>query len=520
MRCLNPVLRGMNADPSVCRRGDDYYLATSSFETLPALPVYHSRDLVNWRLVGHALEQPTGSGPRLCTYAPTIRFARGRFYLVGTDVTGIGNFVVSATEAEGPWGEPVPIDADMFDPSLCFSADGTVYYTRRGSIADKDIVQAEIDPDTGRLLSPLRPIATGFVSDDAEGPHLYEIGGTWYLLLAEGGSRALHMATIGRSSSPWGPFEPCPHNPFLAQHHAWWHPLLGAGHAELFEAHDGSWWTTFLATRHPSYDALCHLGRETFLAPVGWADGWPTVPVEATHRLELSPPGLTAHPWPSPARRDLFSGDHLDRRWVSIGRTDQPRWTLTSPGLALVGGPSWAEVSATGAVPTVLARRQEDLCCEATTRVRLGPEPAEAGLITYLTSEYHYSLVARRSGPDRLEIVLRKQVGDLSVESEPIVVAGTAVTLRLVADADAYRFEVLGPAGNWVEVGRGLTRLLGGELAQTWNGVLVGLWAGSGQPQSAGTAGAAATAEWFDYVGLDPGRSEQGERQSRIAESS
>lgn len=498
----NPVLRGMNADPSVCRRGEDYYLVTSSFEALPGLPVHHSRDLVHWRLVGHAIGRPTGTGPRVCTYAPTIRFARDRFYLVGTDVAGIGNFVVSAADPEGPWCDPVPIDPDMFDPSLCFAADGTVYYTRRGSIADKDIVQAEIDPDTGRLLGPLRPIATGFVSDDSEGPHLYEINGTWYLVLAEGGSRALHMATIGRSKSPWGPFEPCPHNPFLAQHHAWWHPLLGAGHADLLDAHDGSWWTVFLATRHPSYDAPSHIGRETFLAPVTWSGGWPTVPEGATRRLELDTPTLPPHPWPTPPVRDSFCGEQLDLRWVTVGQTGERRWSLVSPGLELLGGPGWSEVSGQGEVPTLLGRRQEDLCCEVSARLCLEPGSGEAGLIVYLTSDYHYSLLARIRDVERVEVAVRKDVADLHVEGLPVLLAGPAVTLRIVADQDRYRFEAVDASGHWVEVGAALTRLLGGELAQTWNGVLVGLWAGRGEDTSGAPT---ATVEWFDYVGLDPG---------------
>jgi len=314
----NPVLRGVNADPSVCRRGSEYFLATSSMELHPGLPVYRSRDLVHWRLAGHGLTSPPlgPSGERMI-YAPTLRHHAGRFYLVSTDVAGAGNFLLSAAEPEGPWEGPFPVDGESFDPSLCFAADGTVYYTRRGRMQDKDIVQAEIDPATGRLLTPLRSVAAGFVSDDAEGPHLYEIGGYYYLLLAEGGSRALHMVTAGRADSPWGPFEPCPWNPILAQHHAWWHETLGAGHGDLVMAGDGSWWMTFLATRHPSYDALSHLGRETFLAPVSWRDGWPVVDPAVTRRLQVEAPTLPLAPWPRRPEREDFDSPVLDGCWVT-----------------------------------------------------------------------------------------------------------------------------------------------------------------------------------------------------------
>ncbi len=538
----NPVLRGVNADPSVCRRGGDYYLATSSMDLEPGLPVYQSRDLVNWRLVGHALAGEPGclQRPRVI-FAPTIRHHGGHFYLVSTDVAGGGNFLLRAGEPEGPWEGPFPIDADSFDPSICFTSDGRCFYTRRGRIADKDIVQAEIDPSNGRLVTPLRSIATGFVSDDAEGPHLYEIGGVYFLVLAEGGSRALHMVTVGRSDSPWGPFEPCPWNPIVAQHHAWWDELLGAGHGELVEAHDGSWWITFLATRHPSYEALSHLGRETFLAPVSWRDGWPWVDPEATRRLDVRTATLPLVPQPPVDRRDDFDAATLKGCWVTVAShatpleseadTSQTRqrpggaagvdagkwWSLQErrgqlrllPGSAprdpfpavaaeLEIEPSSAGRPSADRRQALLVRRQEDLTCAAVAALDADPaDGEEAGLCVFQTASYRYDIVvARRLG--RRVAFLRRRVLDLLAENRPVDLPPGLVRLRVDADPDRYRFSVTDDSGASHHLGSGATRLISSELAGAWSGALIGVWA-------AAPAGSSMVADvdWFDYQGQD-----------------
>ena len=172
----NPVLRGMNPDPSILRVGHDYYLATSSFEYFPSCPIYHSVDLVHWQRIGYALSRPSQFAqlsPHPSTYATTLRYHDGTFYLITTDVRGGGNFYVTAKDPAGPWSDPIKVDQGMFDPSLFFDDDGTVYYTRRGPSSTENIVQSTIDLRSGKLTSPLRTISHGMVTDDAEGPHLY-----------------------------------------------------------------------------------------------------------------------------------------------------------------------------------------------------------------------------------------------------------------------------------------------------------------------------------------------------------
>jgi xylan 1,4-beta-xylosidase len=177
----NPVISGFNPDPSVCSVGEDYYLVTSSFEYFPGVPVYHSRDLVNWEQIGYCLDRREqlnleGMGLWQGIYAPVIRYHEGLFYMITTLVGGGGNFYVTASNPAGPWSDPVWVDDGQFDPSLFFDDDGKVYYTRRGPTG---IVQAEIDLKTGKLISPLKEITRGLIYRDAEGPHLYKING-WY----------------------------------------------------------------------------------------------------------------------------------------------------------------------------------------------------------------------------------------------------------------------------------------------------------------------------------------------------
>lgn len=496
----NPVVRGLNPDPTICRAGEDYYLATSTMFLYPGVPIYHSRDLIHWRLIGHCLTRPAHFQPAQTQvppmiYAPTLRYHDGVFYMVTTNVHGGGNFFVTATDPAGPWSDPISIDADMFDPSLLFDDDGTVYYTRRGAMHDKDVVQAEIDIKTGRLLTPLRSIGVGMVSDDAEGPHLYHIGDWYYLLLAEGGSRFLHMASIGRSRSPWGPFEPCPHNPILSQHEAWWHSVKSIGHGDLVQTHDGNWWIVFLGTRHASYDALTILGRETFLAPVEWRDGWPVVNAQAQRQLAVDAPTLSPQPWePRPARAD-FDAESLPLDWTFLTRPEPGLVSLTErPGYLRLWGQ--ATRLQEGTQTAFAGLRQQDLHVEAVTRLEFMPggDREEAGLTVFHRHTYHYDLF-RTIRDGQSSLVLRKCVGDIVFEQTVVTVPEGPLRLRVVGTPDLYEFAWAVDDGEWQTVGSGLTQLLTTEVAVTWSGNLIGVYAtGNGQ-----ACAAPADFDWFEY---------------------
>src|SRR5436190_3718935 len=305
----NPVIEGMSPDPSVCRVGDDYYLVTSTFEYFPGVPVYHSKDLIHWRLIGHSLSRQSQLPLIRLTrnggiWAATIRYHNGTFYVVTTNKSeGHGNFFVHTKDPAGEWSEPIELDQGGIDPSLLFDDDGKVYLTTGGAPGcPARICQSEIDIKTGKRLSDIKPLWSGTGGSSPEGPHLYKLNGYYYLMIAEGGTEYGHGVTIARSRSPWGPFDVYDRNPILTHRNFKPIPIQGTRHADLIQVHEGSWWSVFHGFR-PVTRMAHHLGRETCLAPVTWSeDGWPTINGSGTitPRMEVktlpqqSPPNAPA----------------------------------------------------------------------------------------------------------------------------------------------------------------------------------------------------------------------------------
>ncbi|GAA4181698.1 glycoside hydrolase family 43 protein [Gryllotalpicola koreensis] len=288
---LNPVVAGFYPDPSVCRAEGRYYLANSTFEYFPGLPVQVSDDLVSWTPIGHAvsaadavdfgsIEDSKG------LYAPTIRYHEGTFYIVCT-LVGDGpdsGFIVTATDPAGPWSRPVWVHgADGFDPSLLFH-EGRAYWCATRIVQPGDypgqceVWVREIDVATGELLGAETVIWQSALRDAtwSEAPHIFERNGWFYLLTAEGGTFRDHAIVIARSRSLTGPYENCPRNPiFTHRHLGGEYPVQNVGHADFVERSDGSWAAVLLAVR--TIDEQHILGRETFLAEVVWEEDWPVV---------------------------------------------------------------------------------------------------------------------------------------------------------------------------------------------------------------------------------------------------
>ncbi|MGK7397605.1 MAG: glycoside hydrolase family 43 protein [Candidatus Cyclobacteriaceae bacterium M3_2C_046] len=493
---MNPVVPGFHPDPSVCRVGEDYYLATSSFEYFPGVPIYHSRDLVNWRLIGHALHRPeqidlTHVSVWSGIYAPTIRYHKGTFYLATTNVGGKGNFYVTSKDPAGPWSDPVWVDEHFFDPSLFFDDDGKVYYTRRSG---HHVLQAEIDIETGQLLTDLVKIDSGRVSPDAEGPHLYKFNDYYYLMQAEGGTRFLHMETIGRSKSPWGPFEHFQGNPILSQRYDYNNQIKSTGHAELIQAHDGSWWMTFLATRHYWYDALSHLGRETFLTPVTWVDGWPIPDLSAVETLDMNVPTLPLNPWPPESPRDEFDGPGLELYWNHLRGKDTSAIALKQGRLVLTGNAfNLNDI----AVPAFVGRRQQHFNFTGEALLEFDPQnqQEEAGLAIYLNHAHHYQFfLTKRQGETNL--VVRKTIGDLRKEVYSHPLKADKVKLKITADPREYQFWWARPGSqDYASAGKALSQYVSTELASSWSGVFIAMYASGNGHQ----AESKARFDWFNY---------------------
>lgn len=518
LRYRNPVIPGYYPDPSVCRVGEDYYLVNSSFEFFPGVPLYHSRDLVNWEQLGHVLTRESQVPLAGCKasggiFAPTIRFHDGRFYMVTTNVTDMGNFFVWTDDIHGEWSEPVKIKAEGFgiDPSLFWDDDGRVYF--QGTFFDRalgkqTIGQCELDLSTGEALSEPRSIWTGAGGKFPEGPHLYKIGGTYYLMIAEGGTEYGHMETIARSDTVWGPFESCPRNPILTHRNyspdfsKWGDPsyqeFQGLGHADLIDDPDGNWWLVFHGFR-PSQHMLHHTGRETMLAPVTWENGWPVVAagqdvsdvMSAPLRAKAGPDGF------APQNDFTFTEDFtaesaLPVRWAYL-RNPSPENYRLEGGLMLTAGQDTLDDLGS---PSFVGVRQRHLAATAETVLDFDPdsEQAEAGLTVFHTNEHHYELVVTRRNGKRAAL-LRRRVCDLLVESQPVVLPDTG-PLRLQVRADRLEYEFLagGESGELVTVGRGRTQLLSTEMmAGTFTGCFFGLFA-QGKP------GQSAAFQRFSYI--------------------
>ena len=527
----NPILPGMNPDPSIVRVGADFYVVTSSFEYFPGVPIYRSRDLVHWTQIGHVLTRASqldlaGVHSSGGIYAPTLRHHAGRFYMITTLVGsprrhGNANFYVTADDPRGPWSDPIWLDPDRdsnrdpdrdsnrdsnndgFDPSLLF-ADGEVYYLRDGKGATFErprVYQTRLDPSTGAPREPMQVIWEGTGGVWPEGAHVYKMKGRYYLFAAEGGTEYGHAEVVGRGDSPFGPFQPSPHNPVLTHRDRRDHPIQATGHADLVELDDGTTWAVFLGVR-PQAREFQHLGRETCLAPVRFsADGWPTIGDAGHVELAMPAPGLTAQAPPPVAMRDEFDGRALALAWNFVRNPNLTDVSLTArPGFLRITG---AAVTLDDvASPAMVVRRQQHFRVRCRAAIEFAPrEPnEEAGLTVRANEGFHYDLAVRRGASGR-EAVLSSRIAGTSTTVGRAPLTDAAVTLEIDADEASYTFAVAaGPSGRRQVLGTLPTRALSAEEIHQhgrnhFTGVMLGLYAtGHGRP-----ATTPADFAWFDY---------------------
>ncbi len=464
-------------------------MVTSSFEFFPGVPVFHSRDLVNWEQLGHALQRDSqlplhGCQPSGGIYAPTIRYHEGLFYMITTNVSGGGNLIVTASDPAGPWSEPVYINHQGIDPSLLFDGDGKVYYTGTGRLdGKKGIVMFEIDPLTGEILSPKQLVWQGTGGRHPEGPHLYRVDGWYYLMISEGGTEFGHMVTMARSKSPWGPYEPCPRNPILTHRDQENSPIAATGHADLVQAADGSWWMVFLAYRE-SAKYFHHLGRETFLCPAAWEDGWLKVNGGAPITLEMDCGTLPAQSFPARLPRTDFS-QTIGPEWNYLRNPDMGKYVRGKDGLTLYGSERTLDENVS---PTFLGRRQEQF--DGVFRALLRPtalqENTRAGITVFYGPQNHYDLYLTKGS-----ICLQKTIGDLQSVVYEAPWEG-ACELEVSFDRLMYTFAFGKPGGEKRQAGTALTRYVSTEATPiSFTGVYLGIYV-----QGEGSC----LAEWAEYT--------------------
>ena len=489
MKYKNPIIPGFNPDPSICRVGDDFYLVTSTFEFFPGVPVYHSKNLVNWELINYCLTTDTqlpleGAIVSKGIYAPTIRYYDGTFFMTTTNVSNGGHFIVNTKDAYGKWSEPAYVDQGGIDPSLFWDDDGTCYFVSNGLDENNrvSIFLCQVNPFTGEKYTETTLISYGCGGRYPEAPHIYKKNGYYYLMLAEGGTEYGHMETMQRSKSIYGPYEPCPHNPILSHRDAPG-PIQATGHADIIEDQNGNWWLVCLGIRPMKDVHLHHIGRESFLAPLVWnEDGWPVVGNNGKIDFEMD--GPLPGPTPSPVSLDYcdnFDKDKLDLRWSFVRNPKRENYALSKGQLVLKGGED--NLSTEGGCPTMIAARQQSFDIEFT--VHLEGELCEgqcSGLSAFYNSFYHYDIfVTKEKGAHT--VCIRKRVADIDtvVVCQPIDYCGS-VRLKIVGDENWYTF-LYEKDGAFAELGKGRTAMLATEVTypMSFTGMFLGVFTEQGE---------------------------------------
>lgn len=417
----NPILSGFYPDPSICAVGEDFYLVTSTFAYFPGVPIFHSKDLANWEQIGNVFTRESqlnlkGAGHSQGIFAPTLRYNNGTYYLITTNVTHGGNFIVTAEKPEGPWSDPYFLEGAVgIDPSLFFDDDGKAYYVGTRPNPEgvryngdwEDWVQ-ELDLNTMRLVGDSHKIWKGALRDAIwpEGPHLYKIDGYYYLMIAEGGTGPEHAVTIARSKSIFGKYEGCPRNPIITHRHLGKsYPIKHVGHADLVKTQDDKWFMVMLGSR--TCEGYCNTGRETFLAKVIWEEGWPVVnpgvgilELEQDHELpkyEIEPKDSCYH----------FHGNKLDYRWVFLRNPSENLYSLSEKEGCLrlyLKQTNLKEIDN----PAYIGIRQEEYYYSVSTMMEFKPnsEKEWAGIAIVQSNEYHISYgYTMKNGKYFLEII-------------------------------------------------------------------------------------------------------------------
>ncbi|TDZ37018.1 Beta-xylosidase [Colletotrichum spinosum] len=474
----NPILPGFNPDPSILRVGDDYYIATSTFEWFPGVQIHHSKDLANWSLVTRPLTRKAQldmrGDPDSCgVWAPCLTHDGSRFWLVYTDVKrkdgsfkDTHNYIVTADTIEGPWSDPWHVNSSGFDPSLFHDDDGTKWFVnmlwdhRRRPHAFAGIVLQQFDPDAGRLVGPRKNVFRGTELALVEGPHLYKRNGWYYLLTAEGGTAYDHACTLARSRSLWGPYEVHPQKHILTSKDAPFAALQRAGHGDVVDTPDGRTYVVHLAGRPTTQKRRCVLGRETAIQEAYWgADDWLYVKNGPVPSLHVEVPGTRDDaPYWAERRYTFERGLPRDFQWL---RTPEPERIFRTGGggqLVLVGRESvgsWFEQA-------LVARRQTHFSYDAETTLAFSPadEREFAGLTAYYCRYNFFYLTVTAASDGARELLIQTSEaswpeGDLQtplVEPVPLPDEGK-VRLALRIRGPALRFYYALEGGELEEVG-------------------------------------------------------------------
>lgn len=508
-----PILQGCYPDPSITRKGDDYYLVNSSFAFFPGVPIFHSKDLVNWKQIGHVLDRPsqlkvTNAGMSEGIYAPDISYNphNETFYMITTQFAGeIGNMVVKTKDPLKGWSDPIKLDFEGIDPALFFDDNGKAYVVHNDApekgkeqynghrvikIWDYDLEHDQVISGSDKV------IVDGGVNISKkpiwiEGPHLYKRNERYYLMCAEGGTGDQHSEVVFVSENPKGPFKPASENPILSQRHLpkdredkvdW------TGHADLVEGPDGKYYGVFLGVR-PNDANRVNTGRETFLLPVDWSGEFPVFEggMEPLHVKINMPAGITnktgmAGYFPNGNFNftDSFTAKSLDYRWIGVRGPREDFVKLTGNGLEIE--PFAVNINEVKPTSTLFYRQQHK---NFTATVRMSYQPTSekelAGIVCLQKETFHYVFGVTKRGDEHFIVLVRTENGNSQLIASEKIDLETGFQLQVIAKGDAYQF-------NYALTGLGFKNLGGtvsGDILSTdvaggFTGALIGLYATSG----------------------------------------
>lgn len=523
---INPILPGFNPDPSILRVGDDYYIATSTFEWFPGVQIHHSRDLKNWHLLTRPLKRISQlnmiGNPISCgVWAPCLTYDKGTFYLIYTDVKSFmsnykdtHNYLVTAENITEDWSEPIYLNSSGFDPSLFHDDDGRKWLVQmqwdyrvvpKGKSRHKCIIIQEYSEKEKTLIGFVTRIYDGTCLKTIEAPHIYKKDGYYYLMCAEGGTWHNHAVTVARSKSLLGPYETDPKNPMLTSVDDPLNPLQKAGHASIVETQNGEWYMVHLCGRPIPNKGRCTLGRETAIQRIVWKDGWIRLINGGSHpEIEVEAPNLKEQPWEKEPYRDDFNGEKLNINWQTL-RIPLGEDILTlkeRPGFLRLYG---RESLRSHHIQALVARRWQSFKFTSETCLEFEPESFQqmAGLVClYDTENYYYLRVScNDSYKKSLGIIMaennsyREPVGG---EDEIDITGWGKVYLKVKVNYDSMQFYYSSNGIEWGKIGGILdASILSDETCK--NGLFTGSFVGLCCQDLSGRC-IHADFDYFDYI--------------------
>ena len=536
----NPILAGFYPDPSICRVGEDYYLVTSTFAYFPGIPVFQSRDLTNWNLIGHVMDRHEqlnldGQGVSRGLFAPSIRYHDGLFYVTCTQVDRGGNFIVTSKSAEGPWSNPVWLpEVNGIDPSPFFDDDGKAYLLYNSVAPDnkplydghRTIRMRELDLKTLKVTREEKILVNGGVDISKkpvwiEAPHIFKKDGYYFLIAAEGGTAEQHSEVVFRSARVDGPYVPFEKNPILTQRHLdpkREYPITCTGHADFVQISTGEWWAVFLGCRpyRPFGEDFYNTGRETFLAPVRWQDGWPVInsdheTVQYHYPLPIKPSKAKAD-IPLGGNftlRDDFSSSKLSSHWMFL-RNPSGRWYSLSEREGYLALRLRPETCSGAANPSFIGRRQQHAI--GTVSVSLDflstSDNEKAGLLVFQNENHFYFLCKSHTQGEPVVQLYKSVDGDRPEQQMELMAeerltndrAAKELYLKIEAQGNTYSFHYGIRPNNWKLLKEDVNaKFLSTKRAGGFVGCIYALYATSlGRPGNS-----TAYFDWFEYSGND-----------------